>query len=65
MIDTEFDITHCLSCIRPDGECVVCQDAFYGSKIFRQAMFFGPQVDTGRRFLIRYGQDKLLKEVAK
>ena len=61
MIDKEFDITHCLSCTRTDVECGVCQDAFYGSAVFRRTSFFGPLTNTGEKFIMRYAQRRFLE----
>jgi len=59
-IDEAFDVSHCVGCTK---ECSVCQDAFFGSKVFASVGFCGRSVDTGERFVIRYAQEKARKEL--
>ena len=61
MIDNKYNPQHCDGCHQ---KCGPYQDAFKGDRIFKSKTLFGPRVDTGKRFVIRYAQHNLMAELA-
>ena len=55
MTHEEFDKMHCSGCRQ---DCSFCVDAFLGEQVMYRKSFFGPMVGTGKRFIVRYAQER-------
>ncbi len=55
MIDAEFNPAHCDGCHQ---ECAPCQEAYQAGPVVASKTLFGSRADTGKRFIVRYTQDR-------